>query len=61
MKVLSAVARGVVEGVKETFISLFVTRSRGYINKTHLRRFQNFDFGLVRVGGLRLYSRAGRG
>jgi hypothetical protein len=36
------------------------TRSRGYTYKTHRSGFKTLDFGLVRVGGLSLYSRAGR-
>ncbi|KYC41699.1 hypothetical protein WA1_16815 [Scytonema hofmannii PCC 7110] len=31
--------------------------NRGYTDKTHLRGFKTLDSSLVRVGGLRLYSR----
>lgn len=33
------------------------TGSRGYTGKTRADGFQTLDFALVRVGGLRLYSR----
>ncbi|QSJ18009.1 hypothetical protein JYQ62_03930 [Nostoc sp. UHCC 0702] len=33
------------------------TGSRGYTGKTRLRGFQTLDFALVRLRGLRLYSR----
>ncbi|WP_228013675.1 hypothetical protein, partial [Nostoc edaphicum] len=40
-----------------TYILYQATRSRGYTDKTCLRRLKSLDFALVRVGGLRLYSR----